>query len=178
MAASFIHELALVFENLAVLCLDLVVVLVDAIVLLVDFHIHAQHDLPIPLEFLHLLVDQVTRESGVIDRILILFLRKPGLLRGLDMLMLGSEGAIVVDIGKVEEVTLILNNMHKELHDIRSIRGYLPLHHDIVHLLENEVHDIDLLINHVPLTIVEHMVGVVEEVDEATPEWIIVARTW
>jgi hypothetical protein len=88
-----------------------VVVLVDAIVLLVDLHIHAQHDLLIPLEFLHLLVDQGARKSGVIDRILILFLRKPGLLRGLDMLMLDSEGAVVVYFGKLKKISLILNHM-------------------------------------------------------------------
>jgi hypothetical protein len=147
------------------------------IVLLVDLHIHAQHDPFIPLEFLHLFVDQLTREGGAIDRIILVF-RKTCLLHGFDMLLLDSKGAIVVYIGKLEEITLVLNNMHKELHDVWSIWWHLPLHHSIVDLLKDEIHDINFLIPHVPLTIVEHVVGVVEEVDEATTECIIVARTW
>jgi hypothetical protein len=73
------------------------------------------------------------------------------------MLGLDEKLAEVMDICEVHEVGLILDHMKNELHDIGCIWRHLPLHHDIVELLKDEVHDIDLLrLLKVP-TIVEHL---------------------
>ena len=82
----------------------------------------------------------------------------------------------MVDGGELHQVTLIRDLMDEKLHNVGGIGRTLPLHHGIVELLKDEVHNINGAF--LFLTIVEHLIGVIEEVDQSTANSIIVPSTW
>jgi hypothetical protein len=119
-ATGVVGKVALIPEDLPVLVHDLAVSIVLAIVLLVYLNIHAQEHLLIPLELLDLLVDHGTRESGLENWILPFLPRKTSFLRGLHVLIVDAEGAIMVNSSIFKKVTLIP--------DLWCIWRHFPVH--------------------------------------------------